>query len=555
MLSQKIDGPVFGRYSGYSEISFWGRKFCDCPIDFQSWWWHVTQRFLVFIRFFLSSGCSFDQPDVFVRLGSSRRSVVRIEVKGQRGDSIGSGFVVEMGGVIVTNVHVLAGAEDATAIFADGRSYKIEGTYFFDESRDICIAQLASEEDLTPIEISKVEPRKGETVTALGAPRGLSFTATNGIVSAMREGEQLGKDRRGKWIQIDAALSPGNSGGPLINKEGNVIAMSTLASFGRSQNLNFGISAADIFDAIEESKSFDLISLRRGVGKIEVEESGGSEGEESLIDRPTISERVIESYLEECREDYGLFRKRFIKKHNEAESKYRLMKRGKVGGVSETTVLINPRNDKREYHFPSDSKKRRFVRRAEKEAKALRESRDLISSKVSDEGLLELAKVSGPYVDTSQRRSIGAMEGAVVVHPFNEHDAVVFYEDQFYLLWLPTTSGLSSRTELPPKAVYVAGTQTVRVPGEGQMAITVLIGVKDSELENAIFGSAQDRSRKRKASKDVVRVWTSGKYKVKAKVYRFDKDVVVLKKQDGSQIEVKRSKLSDEDNEYLDELE
>ena len=115
----------------------------------------------------------------------------------------------------------------------------------------------------------------------------------------MRKGEQLGPDRRGTWIQIDAALSPGNSGGPLINSEGQVIAMSTLASRGDSQNLNFGISAGDINNALDKSDDFDLVSLPEGVGEIETDEGGGGgAGEERMIARPSIPEKAIADYVQ-----------------------------------------------------------------------------------------------------------------------------------------------------------------------------------------------------------------------------------------------------------------
>ena len=486
------------------------------------------------------------------------RSVVRIEVKGINGDSLGSGFVVRSEGIICTNVHVLAGAQKATATFANGESYEIEGTYYFDESRDICIAQLAGEK-FPKMVVSRVPPRKGETVTALGAPHGLSFTATTGIVSAMRSGEQLGKDRAGTWIQIDAALSPGNSGGPLINSKGRVIAMSTLASTGRSQNLNFGISAADIRDAIKESDEFDLVSLPDGVGELEVDEGGG-EGGDSIIDRPTIPEDTITEYVEMCREDYPKLAKKVNRAHLDVAKELRLKKRGEVplprGNFSgDTVIMVNPRTRKEQYYFRTDRVKDRQVRDVEKRAKKLKDAKSELSKNVTDESLFALVKHAGQFLDTAEKGSIGVLEDGVMLHPYNDHDAVVLVDDQPCLLWLPSTSGLARGSDLPATTVYVAGTQTVSVPGEQTMAVTLLVAVKESEFKKAIFGETQMAAKKGSKSKGKMRTWTAGKHSVVAKVVRVDDKEVELEKVNGKTTVVPRSVLSDSDNEYLDSLE
>ena len=91
----------------------------------------------------------------------------------------------------------------------------------------------------------------------------------------------------GTWIQVDAALSPGNSGGPLINQQGEVVGMSTLASSGRAQNLNFGISAEDIATAVDTAKKRQLKNFEDGIAKVSIgEQSSDSEsGSRSNIER------------------------------------------------------------------------------------------------------------------------------------------------------------------------------------------------------------------------------------------------------------------------------
>ena len=519
----------------------------------------TLRKSLVALLMILATSASLSAQDLADVIEKSERSVVRIEVKGKNGDSIGSGFVVEKGGVIVTNVHVLAGAQTATATFANGKSYEIEGTYHFDESRDICIAQLASDVDLPTIVVSRVQPRKGETVTALGAPRGLSFTATNGIVSAMRRGEDIGGGRQGTWIQIDAALSPGNSGGPLINGKGRVIAMSTLASTGSSQNLNFGIAATDIREAISTSRDFELTSLPRGVGELEMDEGGG--GDDSVIDRPEISKEILADYVDECRDDYVDLKRQLVKNAREAENKFKLMRKGKTALPVRTdrdyVIVGSARNKKHEYFFRSEATKRRIVRKAEKLHDDLQKIKSSVSKTVNNESLFELLKYSGPFLDPTQQKSIGVIEEGRVLHAFNEHDAIVEFDQQPYLLWLPSTTGMSRGSMLPPTTVYVAGTETVRVPGGSTMAVTLLIGIKDSELKKAIFGDDRNMARKDgdKVSGEKMRTWKAGRFEVVAKVVRIDSDKVTLMKTNGKTVEVPRDILSSEDSKYLRKLE
>lgn len=486
------------------------------------------------------------------------RSVVRIEVQGKNGDSLGSGFIVEGDGVICTNVHVLAGAQKATATFANGKTYKIEGTYHFDESRDICIAQLAGE-DFPKVVVSRVPPRKGETVTALGAPRGLSFTATTGIVSALRSGEQIGGGRAGTWIQIDAALSPGNSGGPLINKKGRVIAMSTLASTGSSQNLNFGISAKDILEAIRDSQDARLTSLPDGVGELELDEDGGGGGD-SIIDRPSIPENAIADYVADCREDYTKLAKKVNRDHLDMAKELRLTKRADVplprGDVSvDKMIMVNPRTKKESYFFRSDRVKDAAIRSAEKQAEKLKEIKSSLSKTENDDSMFALMRHTGKFLDPSDKGSFGVLEDAIMLHPFNDHDAIVLFDEQPYLLWVPSTSGMSRGSDVPQMTVYVAGTQTVMVPGDSTMAVTLLVALKDSELKKAIFEGEQEGSSGKGGSRHDMRTWTAGKFTVIARVVEVEKDNVLLKTSKGKTIEVARKKLSNSDNKYLDGLE
>ena len=188
------------------------------------------------------------------------KSVVIINVESPDGASNGSGYVVDTDGTVVTNYHVVEGALRATALFKDGSKVPVRGFVHLDHKRDIAILKItAAPEQLIPIAMASSAPRKGESVYAFGAPYGLDFTASEGIVSAIRETSDLEntiglEDHEGTWIQTTAAISPGNSGGPLCNTRGEVVAMNTM-QLSIGQNLNFALSCDDVRDAIDSMKT------------------------------------------------------------------------------------------------------------------------------------------------------------------------------------------------------------------------------------------------------------------------------------------------------------
>jgi serine/threonine protein kinase len=176
------------------------------------------------------------------------RSVVRVNVIGRDGESTGSGFVVHKKGVI-TNWHVIQGATSATVVFVDGLEAKVEGVWATDDEYDLAYMKIDTPRDLVPIALAHEMPEKGTRVLAFGAPLGLDFSASEGIVSGVRSVEELEKlgvnGIQGTWIQTTAPISPGNSGGPLVNMKGEVVAANTMMLLA-GQNLNFAISAEDV---------------------------------------------------------------------------------------------------------------------------------------------------------------------------------------------------------------------------------------------------------------------------------------------------------------------
>ncbi len=179
--------------------------------------------------------------------------VVSIRVRGSNGGSLGSGFVYDKEGHIVTNQHVVDGASEVEVAFNSG--YKAYGTVIgIDNDSDLAVIKVnAPPEELLPLPLGDSSTLKvGQTVVAIGNPFGLRSTMTMGIVSAL--GRSLAPNRTstsgaafsaGDIIQTDAAINPGNSGGPLFNLNGEVIgvnrAIRTDAFNSQGEPVNSGI--------------------------------------------------------------------------------------------------------------------------------------------------------------------------------------------------------------------------------------------------------------------------------------------------------------------------
>ena len=121
-------------------------------------------------------------------------SIVRIDVI--KGDSkgVGSGYVVAEDGTLATNYHVIAGTTAATAVFKNGDKFDVLGTLLLDPKRDIAILKI-NKPGLTPLPLADKLPRQGDAVAAYGAPVGLSFSVTEGIVSAIAQWQGTGGGR------------------------------------------------------------------------------------------------------------------------------------------------------------------------------------------------------------------------------------------------------------------------------------------------------------------------------------------------------------------------
>mgnify|MGYP001074708502 CR=1 FL=1 len=161
--------------------------------------------------------------------------------------SLGSGFIVDDGKVI-TNLHVIEDAKYGyVTISGESKKHKIEGYLVVDKTNDLALLSVPSLVG-TSIEINGNNPEIGEKIYAIGNPKGLSGTISEGIISGIRtfDNEEL--------IQITAPISPGSSGGPVINNNGELIGVS-VGTLESGQNLNFAIPTKYVTKIIEKDNS------------------------------------------------------------------------------------------------------------------------------------------------------------------------------------------------------------------------------------------------------------------------------------------------------------
>jgi serine protease Do len=158
--------------------------------------------------------------------------------------TLGSGFVVSEDGYVMTNNHVVDGADEIYVIFSDGREYKTKIVGRTPEI-DIAILKIESTEKFKPIEFANSDETKiGQWAIAFGNPLGLNNTMTVGVVSATGR-SSLGIEKVENFIQTDAAINQGNSGGPLIDINGRLIGINTaiMSQSGGSVGIGFAIPA------------------------------------------------------------------------------------------------------------------------------------------------------------------------------------------------------------------------------------------------------------------------------------------------------------------------
>ena len=157
----------------------------------------------------------------------------------RKSSALGSGFIIDEKGIVVTNNHVIQGAEDIVVRVNGDKEYKAK-VLGSDPGMDIAVLQIETDEKFKPVKFGDSDKaRIGDWVIAIGNPFGFGGTVTSGIISARNR--SIGLSRYEDFIQTDASINQGNSGGPLFNMDGDVIGINT-AILGPSGNIGIGFS-------------------------------------------------------------------------------------------------------------------------------------------------------------------------------------------------------------------------------------------------------------------------------------------------------------------------
>ena len=200
---------------------------------------------------------------------SSSRTAAAAQGETGRGDaaprrvnSLGSGFVIDASGLVVTNNHVIADADEITAVFNDGSKLKAE-LIGKDSKTDLALLRVKPDKPLKAVKFGNSDKlRLGEWVIAIGNPFSLGGSVTAGIVSARNR--DINSGPYDNYIQTDAAINRGNSGGPLFNLDGEVVGVNTaiISPSGGSIGIGFAVPANTAMAVIDQLREFK--EMRRG---------------------------------------------------------------------------------------------------------------------------------------------------------------------------------------------------------------------------------------------------------------------------------------------------
>jgi S1-C subfamily serine protease len=183
-------------------------------------------------------------------------AVVVVENFNQDGvkTSQGSGYVYSADGIVVTNYHVIRGASSLSITVPSSGKVRVEKILGYSPETDVAILQLPQPATAS-LETETTQAEKvGDHVVAIGAPLGLASTVSEGIISALRDGGGM------HVIQTTASISPGSSGGPLLDDYGKVIGLTT-AKVQNGENLNFVLSASHINDLVSRKREIPLSEM------------------------------------------------------------------------------------------------------------------------------------------------------------------------------------------------------------------------------------------------------------------------------------------------------
>ncbi len=173
---------------------------------------------------------------------SSQRRMFPFDGPRLPNEGLGTGIIIDAKGTVLTNNHVISGADDITVLLSDGREYKVKDRKI-DRESDLAVLTIEPEGELPAVRFADSDAIDvGDWVVAVGNPFNFESTVSVGIISA--RWRTVGEIQRGDFLQTDAAINPGNSGGPLINLRGEVVGINTAIVSHTGTNSGVGFALA-----------------------------------------------------------------------------------------------------------------------------------------------------------------------------------------------------------------------------------------------------------------------------------------------------------------------
>ena len=232
----------------------------------------VVTRSNPFPNFQFPPGSPFE--DMFKEFGTPQE---------RQSSALGSGFIIDEEGIIVTNNHVIEGAEDIVVQVNGEKKFKAN-VLGADPLSDIAVLKIQTNQKFVPVKFGDSDKaRIGDWVIAIGNPFGLGGTVTSGIISARNR--SIGLSRYEDYIQTDASINSGNSGGPLFDMNGDVIGINT-AILGRSGNVGIGFSIPSNSAKIVIDQLVKFGETKRGWLGVRIQDVTKEIAEVEKLDRP-----------------------------------------------------------------------------------------------------------------------------------------------------------------------------------------------------------------------------------------------------------------------------
>jgi serine protease Do len=232
----------------------------------------VVTRSNPFPNFQFPPGSPFE--DMFKEFGTPQE---------RQSSALGSGFIIDEKGIVVTNNHVIEGAEDIVVQVNGEKKFKAK-VIGADPLSDIAVLKIETKENFIPVKFGDSDKaRIGDWVIAIGNPFGLGGTVTSGIISARNR--SIGLSRYEDYIQTDASINSGNSGGPLFDMKGDVIGINT-AILGRSGNVGIGFSIPSNSAKLVIDQLIEFGETKRGWLGVRIQDVTKEIAEVEKLDEP-----------------------------------------------------------------------------------------------------------------------------------------------------------------------------------------------------------------------------------------------------------------------------